>query len=215
MHNSTLASRLRELRSQHGITQVDLSKVLNVHRGTLANWEIGRSFPDPTTLCKIAEHFRVSIDFLVGRTNSPYGTYMPPGVIVPDRLVRVPVLGVIRAGLPIYADENVLDWELVPEKDVSNGDFFLLRVTGDSMIGARIQDGDFVMVHKQDYAESGDVVVVMVNHEEATLKRIILAGDSIVLKADNPKYRPLVFTGPERDAVHILGKVLWLKAAIE
>ena len=118
----------------------------------------------------------------------------------------VPLLGRIAAGAPILADEHVEEHVTVPHAFVSgNADHFALRVAGDSMIGAGILDGDVVIIRRGDTADSGDIVVALVDGEEATLKRLRKRGNSIALEAANSAYETRIF-GPDR--VQIQGKLV-------
>ena len=133
----------------------------------------------------------------------------------PDRNaepIKIPVVGCINAGMPVYAAENIEGYESVLMEDVGLGDeFFYLRVSGNSMINARIRNGDLVFVRKQDDVESGEIAVVMVDDETATLKRVIKKQDLIILQPENPEYSPLIFSSGERSRVRILGKVVHVK----
>ena len=122
------------------------------------------------------------------------------------QILPIPVIGKVRAGEPILAIENIegyinLDRSLVPSKDV-----FLLRVEGDSMIDAHIQDGDFALVKPQPNAENGEIVVALIE-DEATIKRIFKKRDLIRLEPANPKMEPLVVRRGEKK-VTIVGKVV-------
>lgn len=121
--------------------------------------------------------------------------------------VAIPVLGRITAGAPVLADQNVEDFLAVPADFAGEEDHFALRVTGESMIGAGILDGDVVVVRRQDAAGEGDIVVALLpgpGEEEATVKRFHRQGDRVLLVPENPTMEPLEF--PEGSA--ILGRVV-------
>ncbi|HHT71967.1 MAG TPA: helix-turn-helix domain-containing protein [Firmicutes bacterium] len=202
---ATLGSRLRSLRTEKHLTQEGVANKLGVARATLASWEIGRREPDNEALTKLAEVFGVSVDYLLGRTDGPHGTYLPPGAWPVGPMVRVPVLGVIRAGLPILADEHIDGWELTPADEVKDGKYFYLRVTGDSMIGSRIYEGDLVLVRQQEEVENGEIAVVNVDGENATLKRVYRTNGELILQPDNPKYAPIIIKSGE---ARFCGKVV-------
>jgi repressor LexA len=122
------------------------------------------------------------------------------------KAVGVPLLGRISAGAPILADENVEEYLAIPAGYASEDDHFALRVAGDSMVGAGILDGDVVVVRRQTTADAGDVVAALVPgpaEEEATVKRLHVDGDRVVLMPENPAYKPR-----ELDGGGILGKVV-------
>jgi len=121
-------------------------------------------------------------------------------------IVSVPIVGRVRAGEPILAIENVEGYLNLDRSLVSSGDVFLLRVQGDSMIDAHIQDGDFALVKPQPNAENGEIVVALIE-DEATIKRIFKKGDLIRLEPANPKMEPIVVKKGEKK-ITIVGKVI-------
>jgi len=121
--------------------------------------------------------------------------------------VSIPVMGRIAAGTPIEAIQNHSHTLSIPPQMLGPGEHFALEIRGDSMIDAGIFDGDTVLIHKQNSASSGEIVVALVDDEEATLKRLRRKGNSIALEAANPAYETRIF-GPERVAVQ--GKLVGL-----
>ena len=121
-----------------------------------------------------------------------------------DRVINLPLIGTVTAGVPILATENIertlpFSAEFFDDK----GDVFALRVRGDSMVGAAILDGDFVIVRKQQTANMGDIVVALID-DEATVKTLANQNGQVVLRPENPKYNPIPFDRPD---CQILGKV--------
>jgi repressor LexA len=121
-------------------------------------------------------------------------------------ILSVPIIGRVRAGEPILAIENIEGYLNLDRSLVSSGDVFLLRVEGDSMIDAHIQDGDFALVKPQPNAENGEIVVVLIE-DEATIKRIFKKRDLIRLEPANPKMEPIVVKKGEKKVI-IVGKVV-------
>jgi repressor LexA len=119
--------------------------------------------------------------------------------------LNVPLVGRVTAGTPVLASENIEDYFPIPTEFVGAGEFFMLRVRGDSMIQAGILDGDHVIVRKQDTAENGDIVVALVNGDEATVKRLYREKDHVRLQPENPHMDPIVAVD-----VRVLGKVVGL-----
>ncbi len=117
----------------------------------------------------------------------------------------IPILGQIAAGVPIEAIQNEVGRVQAPEDLLGSGDHFALEVKGDSMIQAGILDGDVVIIKRVETADSGDIVVALVDNEEATLKRLRKRGNSIALEAANPAYETRIF-GPDR--VRVQGKLV-------
>ena len=122
-----------------------------------------------------------------------------------EELVPVPLLGDVKAGPAMLAEENRMGEVLVEGSVARRGRCFALRISGDSMTGASIRDGDIVIVRQQPVAESGDIVVVLID-DEATVKRLFIEGDRIELRPENRRYKPIPI-GSEID-FRILGKVL-------
>lgn len=124
---------------------------------------------------------------------------------IPDNsLVRIPILGTVAAGIPLYAEQNVFGYEDVPRSLVKSGEYFFLIVQGDSMTGSRIFPGDKVLIRRQSIVENGEIALVLVNGDEATLKRVKYLNDKAILLPDNPSYEPMVY--PISD-VQIIGYV--------
>ena len=132
---------------------------------------------------------------------------MPSSTVVDSRTVSVPVMGRIAAGTPISAIQNHSHDIACPPDLLTNGEHFALEVRGDSMIDAGIHDGDIVIVRRCDTAENGDIVVALVEKEEATLKRLRKKGTTIALEAANPEHKTRIF-GP--DQVDIQGRLVGL-----
>ena len=134
-----------------------------------------------------------------------------PGIF-PLKTKKLPIMGDIACGKPIFAEESYDGYIDIDEG--INADF-CLRAKGDSMIGARIMDGDIVMVKKQDMVQNGEIAVVLID-DEATLKRAYFYPDKnkLILNPENPKYEPLVFIGEELNSIHILGKAVAFQSVI-
>jgi repressor LexA len=131
----------------------------------------------------------------------------PPSHVIDSRTVSIPVMGRIAAGTPISAIQNHSHDIACPPDILTNGEHFALEVKGDSMIEAGILDGDTVVIRRCDTAENGDIVVALVDKEEATLKRLRKKGSTIALEAANPEFKTRIF-GP--DQVDIQGRLVGL-----
>lgn len=194
---------LKQLRHERGYSQQKLAQKLNVSRSTVAMWETGSSEPSLQMIQRIADVLSVSVAELFGEPADPSA----------HKGILIPVLGCVQAGLPNEAVEDVLDYEEITPELASTGEFFALRVRGDSM-EPRMVEGDVVIVRKQDDADSGDVVVALVNGDEATIKRLKKRPEGILLIANNPTYEPMFFSNREiRELlVRVIGKVVELRA---
>ena len=121
------------------------------------------------------------------------------------KLVKVPIIGTIAAGVPIFADENIEGDILVDESNIGKGKFFALRVRGDSMINAGINNGDLVIIKRQPLAENGDIIAALLDCE-ATLKRLSLSKGEVFLLPENDAYSPINVT--YREDFKVLGKMV-------
>lgn len=190
-------NRIKELRTKAHITQIEFSKMCNISQGALSGYETGRYEPDLNTLSKMADYFNVSIDYLLCRSNEHEEPSTPvPNNVIHIRKKRIPVLGTIAAGVPIYADEQHDEYITADEDDDVD---FALIVQGDSM-EPRLLDGDIVMFRAQDDVYDGQIAAVIIG-DEATLKRLYHMPNAVQLISENPKYKPMMF----RENVRILG----------
>lgn len=193
---------LYTLRKEKGLTQEKVAQYLNtVHSSynRMENNDIEKISSE--YLKKLSTLYNVSIDYLLGQENNKK-----------ERGIQIPVLGTIPAGIPIEAIEEILDYEEIPQSMAQKGDYFGLKVRGDSM-APRIQSGDIVIVRKQETAESGDICVVMVNGFDATLKQIKRDYNGISLVPFNPDYKPMFYSNKDIEElpIKIIGKVVELR----
>ena len=198
--------RLKEERKKIGISQKDFGRKIGVAESTISLYESNKRSPDKEILKKISLVLGVSVDYLLGE-DTPYLTSKE------SKYVRIPVLGRIIAGLPMEAIQEPIDWEEIPRELATTGEFFALKVKGHSM-EPRILEGDVVIVKKQPDVESGKIAVVLVNGNEATLKRVKKQKNGITLIANNvSEYDPHFYTNEEIEKlpVQILGEVVELR----
>lgn len=210
---STIGKRLKLAREAKKITQEEIAKILGVTKSVISRYESGTNDPPTENLIVMAEKYGVSADYLLGlptqlrESPAPYNA-LPSGAIPIGDLVKVPIYGTIRAGQPMLAEQNIIGWDWTPAEDVRGGRYFYLIVKGDSMIGARIADGDLVLVREQPTLESGQIGVFLVGDDEATVKRFHREGNTVVLTSENPAYAPIVKPAKE---VRIIGEVVQAK----
>lgn len=145
---------------------------------------------------------RMVDDVISVSKNSDIDT-IPPGFSPPPETYKVPRIGTIACGEPVLAEENIEGYDYAPGYVHCD---FTLRCKGDSMINARIFDGDIVYIRQQQDVESGEIAAVLIDNDEATLKRVRIFDDHIILEPENPMYKPLVFWGDEMNRVRIIGK---------
>lgn len=205
--------KLKKLRENRGMTQAELGKALDISPSAIGMYEQGRRIPDISTLKKISSFFSVSVDYLIENNLQNDANKTPPSS---GKGIRIPVLGRVVAGIPIEAVEEILDYEEITPELAATGEFFALKVKGHSM-EPRILEGDVVIVRKQEDVESGDIAIVLVNGNEATVKRVKKQEDGITLIANNISvYEPHYYSNKEIEElpVRILGKVVELRGKL-
>ena len=189
------------------MTQLELAKKTELSRSYIGDIEKDRYNPSVSTLQLIATATNTPLEDLLPSTK----TASPTG-----HGVRIPVLGRVVAGIPIEAVEEILDYEEITPELAATGEFFALKIRGHSM-EPRMMEGDVVIVRRQDDVESGDVAIVLVNGNEATVKRVKKQEDGITLIATNTSvYEPHYYSNKEIEElpVRILGKVVELRGKL-
>lgn len=202
-------NRVNKLRKKNGYSQQKLAQVLNVHQTAISQWETGRTSPDVEVASQMASLFGVSLDYLLGLEDDRFRTAKN---LLPLKTKKVPLLGDIACGKPIFADEQF--GEFVSVSDDIDCDF-CLRAVGDSMTGARINDGDIVFIREQSTVDNGQIAAVIID-DEATLKRVYFYPEKqkLVLNPENPAFEPLVYVGEELEQIHILGKAVAFQSLV-
>lgn len=194
-------------------TQLELSKYIGVSNTAVNNWVNGYTAPRMDKVDKICEFLGVTRSDLFEKRSpkSPNPDLSKYGIISLEnrRTKKIPILGEIACGVPIYAEETYNDYVEVDE-DIKVD--FALRTKGDSMIGDNIVDGDVVLVKKVSMVEPHEIAVVIIN-DEATLKRVKYdrAKDIVMLEASNPNVPTKLYSGSELEQINILGKVVLLQ----
>lgn len=217
---AAFSERLKELRISRGLSQVELSKNLGISKGAVNNYEHSVREPKLEMLEAIADYFNVDMDYLLGKSDIPnralikeYYNTKEFENISPISNQKIPILGEIACGQPIYANEEK---DSYIEAGTNIKADFCLKCKGDSMIGARILDGDIVFIKQQSSVENGEIAAVVIENE-ATLKRVYYYPEeqTIHLLAENPKYKPIVYTGITLNQIHILGKAVAFQSDVK
>ena len=209
----SLGQNIRLYRERLGMTQEELAKKLGYKdRSTIAKIENDVNDITQSKIVAIAEALQTTAAALMGweRESTPNVSALPSNIIPMPEMRKIPLVGTIACGEPILAHENIEDYVSIP-KDLA-GDF-ALTCKGDSMINARIFDGDIVYIRQQDTVENGEIAAVLID-SEATLKRVKLFEDHIVLEPENPMYKPLAYWNEEMNTVRILGKAVAFTSAV-
>lgn len=200
----TLYDRIKDLRKKRKISQEELAKMTGyTDRSSIAKIEKGKVDLSETKIQLFATALNTTPAYLMGweeeiKTN-------PQGV-------QIPVLGTVPAGIPMSAIEDIIDYEEIPKSWENQGEFFGLKIKGDSMYPT-LENGDVVIVRKQSTADNGDTVIVMVNGDDATCKRYERSDTGIMLIPNNNAYAPAFYTNEEIETLSltIIGKVVELR----
>lgn len=227
-----LCDMLACLRKREGLSQSELAAKLGMTRSAIGMYETGKREPDLETLAALADFYQVDMNTLTGRHDYPvndaakhiaYGqefnalteeqkiralasVQAAPSNLKPlEPMEKIPLIGRIACGTPILAEENIAEYVELPRS--IHADFALL-CQGDSMAGTGIEDGDIVYIRSQPMVESGEIAAVMVEDDEATLKRFKRVGDTVLLIPENSKYEPFIFTGKQIETIRIIGKAV-------
>lgn len=216
----TVGEKIREARIKKGLTQSELAQLLGYKsRSSINKIEVeGRDIPR-SSIVKFAKVLGVTPSYLMGwedddakKANDDTDIFSQFNNIKPIRLKKFPMLGEIACGEPIFADEDKESY-IMADMDIKAD--FCLTAKGDSMINARINDGDIVFIRQMPMVENGDIAAVIIN-DEATLKRVYYypEKDKLILNPENPAFDPLVYINEELNEIRILGKAVYFMSAL-
>lgn len=211
---STFAKRLQELIDAKQISQAQLARDSGVSKSSITHYLKGDWEGKQDAVYSIARATSVSEAWLMGfdvpmdqsdHSQGEFGNYLPDNIIPMPNLRKVPRLGSIACGEPILAEQNIEGYDEVPDWVKCD---FTLTCKGDSMINARIHDGDIVCIKSQPEVENGQIAAVLVldsGEDGATLKRVRYVEGGVALWPENPAYEPMIYTGIDAERVRVLG----------
>lgn len=201
--NKVFSKKLNYYLTKYDMTQLELSKKLNVGTTSVSNWCRGIKSPRMDKVDAMCKIFNCKRSDLMEDKDEGQST----------NSVTINVLGRVAAGIPLDAIEEIIDTEEISKKMASEGEYFALKIVGDSM-EPKISNGDVVIVRKQSDADDGDLVIAMVNGNNAVCKRLKKYAEGIALVSNNPLYEPMYFSNKDiaEKPVTILGKVKELRA---
>lgn len=208
---ATLGENLKQARDFAELTQMDVYRIKKINNKTLSNWENDVSKPDPDSLRTLAELYGVTVDALVSKK-----LLTRSDIHKNKGGVKIPVLGRVVAGIPIEAITDIIDYEEIPSEMAAAGEYFALKVKGDSM-SPNICEDDVVIVRKQTGIECGEIAIVLVNGEDATIKKVNCHENGITLVGYNSSvYAPHFYTKEEvaKLPVAVIGKVVELRRTL-
>jgi len=203
-------NRLRVLREQKQETQEDVARLLSVTRKAISFYELGQRDIPNETLQKLADHYHVSTDFILGREPETFGKQINakfPFIALPKDRNYIPVIGSVKCGLNAPNDEDIEEYIGIDDKYRAD-EMCAFRAEGDSMEGDYIFEGDICIVHIQDEVPDGAIAVCVIDGNEGTMKHVHRENGVIVLQASNPKYPPRIFTGEAANSVRVVGEVV-------
>ncbi|MCQ2477401.1 MAG: helix-turn-helix domain-containing protein [Clostridia bacterium] len=197
-------NNIKELRKRARMSQLELAELCGVHQTAVSQWEQGRTNPDTDMLVALTQIFHTSISTILG-------------LDLPDDPAMIPVKGFVQAGtMTFIEDEDVCEFAAISPELARRGDYCGLRVRGSSMY-PMFQDGDIVIVRLQNTAEDNDIVVALEGGESATLKRLKIQKNGILLMAENPEYESLFYTAEQvqKLPVTFFGKAVEIRREIK
>lgn len=190
------AKNIHTLRKQRNMTQGELAELLGVGVSTVSDWEKAKKLPRAGVIENISSHFSIPKSKLFEEANGR--SYM--GI---SEVAMVPVIKNAIANENVVSLENVEKFEATPLTWVSGGEYYYIRANGDSMVNARIFDGDLLLIHAQDDVEEGEIAAVLLNGE-IVVKRVFKNGGIVVLHSENPNHSP-IFGNDESCSFKIIG----------
>lgn len=208
-----LGELIIEYRTNHKISQRQFADMCGLSNGYISMLERGINpktqkpiTPTIPQLKKLADGMAMTISEILEKVDDMPIDLTGPGSIIPfPEMHKVPLIGAIACGAPILAEEHIEDYVDMPKHVRAD---FALTCKGDSMINARIFDGDIVYIRQQDTVENGEIAAVLNDDGEATLKRVRIFNDHISLEPENPMYKPQVYWNEEMNHIRIIGKAV-------
>lgn len=211
------SEKIKSLRLEQGLTLEEVGKLVGVGKSTVRKWETGAiANMRRDKIAKLAAALHTTPGYLMGWDDDPVvadrnALQLPDSIIPLPRSRHIPLVGTIACGEPLLADENLEGSVPVPEYIRAD---FALRCKGDSMIGARILDGDIVCIRQQPDVEDGEIAAVLIDGE-ATLKRVYKIPGRLQLRPENPSFPILEYAGPDLEQVRILGKAVYFISPVK
>ena len=190
-----ISKNLQKLMRENNINQAQLGKIAGVSESAVGKWILKHNAPRMGNIQRLADHFGIlKSDILEDKPK------LPSNIIPINKARRIPILGSVACGTPIFSEQNIEDYFVT--NDIIKADF-CLYAKGDSMIGADINDGDLVFIRKTPAVDNGKIAVVLIG-EETTLKRVYKTETNLILHAENRTYQPLIYTEKDCETENIL-----------
>jgi len=191
------AENFKQYREKSDKTTSELAEALGVAQSTISDWENAKKMPRAGALEKISEYFKINkSDLLLDKNEN-----IAEGK---SEIAMLPIVAKISCGNGVVAYENIEGYVATPREWLNGGEYIYVRAKGDSMINARIMDGDLLLIRRQEEVENGEIAAVLVD-DEALLKRVYKTENALILQSENPHYPPIVLD--ENYNVRIIGKL--------
>lgn len=199
----TISENIKRLMKERGWTQLKTSEMSGISKSTLSDYINCKTMINPGNVEKLAKAFNVQKSDIDPSFNLEW--YEKPNSINLT-FTKLPIVGAVSCGNGVVAYEDIEGYEEVPTSWLNGGEYFFVRAKGDSMIGARIMDGDLLLIRRQDDVENGEIAAVLID-DEIVLKRVYKTNGAIILQSENPKYQPIVVQNSDMKNVRIIGKL--------
>lgn len=213
LYRKIFSKNLKYYMSINDKTQIDIINDLGINKSAISTWCNGTRLPRMDKIDMLAKYFHINRSDLIEEKSDLIAEKNNTSDRSPSKGVVINVYGRVAAGIPLEMIEDIIDTEEIPEEMAKAGEYFGLKIHGNSM-EPRMKEGDTVIIRKQEDAETGDIVIVTVDGTDATCKQIKKYRDGIALIPFNPTFAPLFFTNQEikERPVCIIGKVVELRA---
>ena len=200
------SENLNRFAKNKGKNPTDVARELALPKQTVRDWFLGNNYPRPLSVQKLADYFNVEPSDIIEEPDDS------SRMKAESNIVQIPIVGTIKAGPNGIAEQHFEGYSPVDRKKIEQDfEYYWLKITGDSMIGDMIADGDLALIKKTPMFENGDICAVIVDGEEETLKHVSKNSNTIVLTAANPLYPPRTFVGEECNNILIAGKLVEIK----
>lgn len=199
-----ISDNIKRLMKERGWTQLKTSEMSGISKSTLSDYINCKTLINPGNVEKLAKAFNVKKSDIDPSFNLESEDLKNKGTIL--NFTKLPIVGAISCGNGAIAYEDIEGYEDVPSSWLNGGEYFFLRAKGDSMINARIMDGDLLLIRRQDDVENGDIAAVLIDGE-AVLKRVYKSDDTIILQSENPAYKPIILRKDDMKNIRIIGKL--------
>ncbi len=204
-----MAKNIRYYMELQNKSRQEVCEALDIKYTTFSDWVNAKTYPRIDKIERMAQYFGIEKSNLVENRR-----LLPPDAIPYTHYptVRIPLVGVVSCGIPLFAEDNIDGYIETPIEDITTGEtYFWLHAKGNSMVNIGIHEGDLLLIRQQADVDSGDIAVVAVNDDNATLKRVIKKENAIILQPENPAYETRIFVGEEMQSIEIRGRLMEVK----